>query len=79
LTKSGTPKGNIVQISRADQSITKYNQEQYRLQQVRAETKRSQDYAKIVAERNFERVVADRASQKLRSDQTKGRNIDIEC
>ena len=68
-----------MQISRDDQSITKYNQEQYRLQQNRLESRKSQDYAKTVEERNFERVVADRVSRNLKLNQNKGRNIDIEC
>lgn len=68
-----------MQITRAEQSINKYNLEQYRLQQQRIEDRKTQDYAKIVQERNFERIIADRVRRNLRLDLDKGRNVDIEC
>jgi hypothetical protein len=68
-----------MQISRAEQSIIKYNQEQYRLDQTRLEKQRSEDYSKVVEQRRFEQIIADRVSRNLRLDLDKGRNIDIEC
>ena len=68
-----------MQISRAEQSIIKYNQEQYRLDQTRLEKQRSEDYSKVVEQRRFEQIIADRVSRNLRLDLDKGRHIDIEC
>jgi hypothetical protein len=66
-------------ISRAEQSNIRYNQEQYRLQQARMEEKQTKDYQKVIEQRNYERVIADRVRRNLRLDLDKGRNIDIEC
>jgi hypothetical protein len=66
-------------ISRAEQSVIKYNQEQYQLDQTRLEKQREQDYAKKIEERRFEQVIADRVSRNLRLDLDKGRHIDLEC
>ena len=63
-----------MQISRAEQSVIKYNQEQYRL-----EKQRSEDYSRVIEQRRFEQIVADRTSRNLRLDLDKGRHIDIEC
>jgi hypothetical protein len=68
-----------MQISRAEQSIIKYNLEQYRLDQIRLEKQRTEDYAKKIEERRFEQVIADRVSRNLRLDLDKGRHIDLEC
>ena len=68
-----------MQISRAEQSTIKYNQEQYRLDQTRLEKQRSEDYSKVVEQRRFEQIIADRVSRNLRLDLDKGRHIDIEC
>jgi hypothetical protein len=68
-----------MEISRAEQSVIKYNQEQYRLDQARLEKQREQDYAKKIEERRFEQVIADRVSRNLRLDLDKGRHIDLEC
>ena len=68
-----------MQISRAEQSIIKYNQEQYRLDQARLEKQRTDDYAKKIEERRFEQIIADRVRRNIRLDLDKGRNIDIEC
>ena len=67
-----------MEISRAEQSVIKYNQEQYRLDKARLEKKQTDDYAKKIEERRFEQVVADRVQRNLRLDLDKGRNIDIE-
>lgn len=66
-------------ISRAEQSVIKHNLEQYRLDQVRLEKQREQDYAKQIEERRLDQVVAERVSQNLRLDLDKGRHIDLEC
>ena len=66
-------------ISRAEQSIIKYNQEQYRLDQTRLEKQREQDYAKKIEERRFEQIIADRVARNLRLDLDKGRHVDLEC
>jgi hypothetical protein len=68
-----------MEISRAEQSIIKYNAEQYRMQQVRLEQNRAQDYTKIVERRNREREIAERVARNIRLDLDKGRNVDIEC
>ena len=64
-------------ISRAEQSVIKYNLEQYRLDQTRLEKQREQDYAKQIEERRL--VIAERVSRNLRLDLDKGRHIDLEC
>jgi len=66
-------------ISRAEQNVIKYNQEQYRLDQARLEKQREQDYAKKIEERRLDQVIADRVSRNLRLDLDKGRHIDLEC
>ena len=66
-------------ISKAEQSVIKYNLEQYRLQQQREETQRVKNYAKLVQARSFEQIVAERVARNLRLDLYKGRHIDIEC
>jgi hypothetical protein len=68
-----------VNISRAEQSVIKHNLEQYRLDQVRLEKQREQDYAKKIEERRLDQVIADRVSRNLRLDLDKGRHIDLEC
>jgi len=68
-----------MEISRSEQSVTKYNQEQYRLDQARLEKQRTDDYAKKIEDRRFEQVVADRVRRNIRLDLDKGRHIDIEC
>jgi hypothetical protein len=66
-------------ISRAEQSVIKYNLEQHRLDQTRLEKQREQDYAKKIEERRLDQVIADRVSRNLRLDLDKGRHIDLEC
>ena len=66
-------------ISRAEQSVIKYNLEQYRLDHTRLEKQREQDYAKKIEERRLDQVIADRVSRNLRLDLDKGRHIDLEC
>ena len=66
-------------ISRAEQSVIKYNLEQYRLDQTRLEKQREQDYTKKIEERRLDQMIADRVSRNLRLDLDKGRHIDLEC
>ena len=68
-----------MQISRAEQSAIKHNQDQYRLDQVRMEKQREQDYAKKIEERRLDQIIAERVSRNLRLDLNKGRHIDLEC
>jgi hypothetical protein len=66
-------------ISRAEQSVIKHNQEQYRLDQIRLEKQRTNDYCKKIEERRLDQIIADRVSRNLRLDLDKGRHIDLEC
>ena len=66
-------------ISRAEQSVIKHNLEQYRLDQVRLEKQREQDYAKQIEKRRLDQMIAERVSRNLRLDLDKGRHIDLEC
>jgi len=66
-------------ISRAEQSIIKYNLEQYRLDQARLDKQRTDDYAKQIEERRIDQMIAERVSRNLRLDLNKGRHIDLEC
>ena len=68
-----------MEISRAEQSVIKYNLEQYRLDSARLEKQREQDYAKQIEERRFDQVIAERVARNLRLDLDKGRHIDLEC
>jgi hypothetical protein len=68
-----------VNISRAEQSVIKHNLEQYRLDQIRLEKQRTEDYAKQIEKRRLDQVIAERVSRNLRLDLDKGRHIDLEC
>jgi hypothetical protein len=68
-----------MQISRAEQSVIKHNQEQYRLDQTRMEKQRTEEYAKKIEERRLDQVIAERVARNIRLDLDKGRHIDIEC
>ena len=68
-----------MEISRAEQSVIKYNLEQYRVDQACLEKQREQDYSKKIEERRLEQVIAERVSRNLRLDLDKGRHIDLEC
>ncbi len=61
-------------ISRAEQiRIREYNLEQRQIQD-----KRDEDYRKVIEQRKFEDIVAERVARNLRLDLDKGRHIDIE-
>jgi len=66
-------------ISRAEQSVIKYNQEQYRLDQARLEKQQTEEYAKKIEERRVDQMIAERVSRNFRLDLDKGRHIDLEC
>jgi hypothetical protein len=66
-------------ISRAEQSVIKHNQEQYRLDQARLEKQRTDDYTKKIEERRLDQIIAERVQRNLRLDLDKGRHIDLEC
>ena len=68
-----------MEISRAEQSIIKYNLEQYRLDQARMDKQQIENYAKQIEERRLDQIIADRVSRNLRLDLDKGRHIDLEC
>ena len=68
-----------MEISRAEQSVIKYNLEQYRVDQARMDKQREQDYAKKIEERRLDQIIAERVSRNLRLDLDKGRHIDLEC
>ena len=68
-----------MEISRAEQSVIKYNLEQYRLDQTRMDKQRTEDYAKKIEERRVDQLIAERVSRNLRLDLDKGRHIDLEC
>jgi hypothetical protein len=63
-----------MEISRAEQSITKYN-----LEQARLDKQRTDDYSKKIEARRLDQIIADRVARNIRLDLEKGRNIDIEC
>ncbi len=67
-----------MEISRTEQSVIKYNQEQYRLDQARLVKQREQDYSKQIEQRRFDQIIAERVARNLRLDLDKGRHIDIE-
>ena len=67
-----------MEISRAEQSVIKYNQEQYRLDQARLVKQREQDYSKQIEQRRLDQIIAERVARNLRLDLDKGRHIDIE-
>ena len=67
-----------MQISRAEQGVIKYNQEQYRLEQNRLEKQRDNDYSKKIEERRLDQIIAERVARNLRLDLDKGRHIDLE-
>jgi hypothetical protein len=63
-----------VEISRAEQSVIRYNLDQYRM-----DKQRTENYSKKIEERRLDQIIAERVSRNLRLDLDKGRNIDIEC
>ena len=67
-----------MEISRAEQSVIKYNLEQHRVDQARMEKQREQDYSKQIERRRLDQIIAERVARNLRLDLDKGRHIDIE-
>lgn len=58
--------------------ITSYNLQLDRMQYVRNQEKRDEDYRKVVERRNFDRIVAERIARNIRLGLDKGRHIDME-
>ncbi len=65
-------------ISRTEQSVIKYNLEQYRLDAARMDKQREQEYAKQIESRRLDQIIAERVARNLRLDLDKGRHVDIE-
>jgi hypothetical protein len=66
-------------VSRAEQSVIKYNLEQYRVDQARMDKQRTDNYSKQIEQRRLDQIIAERVSRNLRLDLDKGRHIDLEC
>ncbi len=66
-------------VSRAEQSVIKYNLEQYRVYQARMDKQRTDNYSKQIEQRRLDQIIAERVSRNLRLDLDKGRHIDLEC
>jgi hypothetical protein len=60
-------------------SIVTHNLELDRMQRIRTQDKRDEDYRKVIERRNFDRIVAERVARNIRLDLDKGRYIDVEC
>ena len=58
--------------------ITSYNLQLDRMQYVRNQEKRDEDYRKVVERRNFDRIVAERVSRNIRLGLDKGQHVDME-
>ena len=59
--------------------ITSYNLQMDRVQYVRNQEKRDEDYQKVVERRNFDKIVAERVARNIRLGLDRGQNIDIEA
>jgi len=62
-------------------TISKVGQRQqvYQIEQFRHQDRRNEDYAKVVENRKFDQILAERVSRNLRLGLNKGQNIDLEC
>jgi hypothetical protein len=60
-------------------SIVTHNLELDRMQRIRTQDKRDEDYRKVIERRNFDRIIAERVARNIRLDLDKGRYIDVEC
>ena len=67
-----------MEISRAEQSVIKYNLEQYRIDQACMDKPRTDNYSKQIEQRRLDQIIAERVARNLRLDLDKGRHIDIE-
>ena len=59
--------------------ITSYNQQLDRMQYVRNQEKRDEDYQKVVERRNFDRIIAERVYRNIRLGLDKGQNVDVDA
>ena len=60
-------------VSRVNQNLQLARQERIQLQ-----TRREEDYRKVVEKRNFDRIIAERVARNIRLGLDKGRHIDVE-
>lgn len=51
----------------------------YRVEQVKLQDGRVQDYNKVLERRNFDRIVAERVQRNIRLGLDKGTHVDVEC
>ena len=58
--------------------ITSYNLQLDRMQYVRNQEKRDEDYQKVVERRNFDRIIAERVARNIRLGLDKGQHVDME-
>ena len=58
--------------------ITSYNLQLDRMQYVRNQEKRDEDYQKVIERRNFDRIIAERVSRNIRLGLDKGQNVDVD-
>ena len=58
--------------------ITSYNLQLDRMQYVRNQEKRDEDYQKVIERRNFDRIIAERVSRNSRLGLDKGQNVDVD-
>jgi len=63
-----------MKVSRSEQIMI-----DYRLEQIRLQERRDKDYCKLVEQRNFDKIVAERIARARRLGLDKGQNVDIEC
>ena len=59
--------------------ITSYNLQLDRIQYVRNQEKRDEDYQKVVERRNFDRIIAERVARNIRLGLDKGQNVDVDA
>jgi hypothetical protein len=51
----------------------------YRVEQVRLQDRRLEDYTKAVERKKFDRTVAERVQRNIRLGLDKGTHVDVEC
>ena len=59
--------------------ITSYNLQLDRMQYVRNQEKRDEDYQKVIERRNFDRIIAERIARNIRLGLDKGQNVDVDA
>ena len=59
--------------------ITSYNLQLDRIQYVRNQEKREEDYRKVVEKRNFDRIISERIARNIRLGLDRGQNVDVDA